>query len=204
MLTSIMLAKLIESATLKEMLFSSKKDTIFVCTSLDHDWFNWFFWGRYKKLVHHLLFPLFPVHALLFTMHCFTNSFLVTSECTMSVIVFFVTCNTWTYSSFLLGKDSPKICAAALELLHPLKLLSQNMHTAFLALPFPASLLFVTAKHCQRKYAAWLSSSCSRYALLMSSSLILWGKNWRKKYKPAAAWDSQIWTCTSWTWRQKF
>ena len=68
------------------------------------------------------------------------------------------------------------ICAAALEVLHPLKLLSQNMHTAFLAPPFLASVLFVTAKYCQTNYATSLFSGCSRFALSMSSSLITWKK----------------------------
>ena len=50
--------------------------------------------------------------------------------------------------------------------LHPLKHLSQNMHTAFLAQPFLASVLFVTAKCFQTKCAASLSSGSSRFALL--------------------------------------
>jgi hypothetical protein len=39
--------------------------------------------------------------------------------------------------------------AAALEVLHPLKFLSQNMQRAFLASPFLGSVLFVTVKYCQ-------------------------------------------------------
>ena len=61
-------------------------------------------------------------------------------------------------------------------MLDPLKLLSQNMHTAFLAPPFLASVLFVTAKYCQTNYATSLFSGCSRFALSMSSSLIMWKK----------------------------
>ena len=40
------------------------------------------------------------------------------------------------------------MCAAALEVLNPLKLLLQNMHTAFLAPPFLVSTWRVTAKYC--------------------------------------------------------
>ena len=61
---------------------------------------------------------------------------------------------------------------SALEVLHPLKFFSQNMHralhTAFLAQPFLASVLFVTAKYCQTKCASSFCSSCSRFALSMS------------------------------------
>ena len=70
----------------------------------------------------------------------------------------------------------PKICAAALEVLHPMKLLSQNMHTAFLAPPFLALVLFVTAKYSQTKCATSLFSGCSKFALSMSSSVITWKK----------------------------
>jgi hypothetical protein len=42
-----------------------------------------------------------------------------------------------------------KICAAALEVLQPLKDLSQNKQRAFLDPPFFAAVLFVTVKYCQ-------------------------------------------------------
>ena len=64
----------------------------------------------------------------------------------------------------------PKICAAALEVLHPVKLLSQNMHSAFLAPPFLVSVWFVSAKYCHTKCAASRSSGCSGFALSMSTS----------------------------------
>ena len=54
--------------------------------------------------------------------------------------------------------------------------LSQNMHTAFLAPPFLASVLFVPEKYCQTKNATLPFSGCSRFALSMSSSLIMWKK----------------------------
>ena len=49
-------------------------------------------------------------------------------------------------------RGCPKIWAAALEALHPLELLSQNIQIAFLAQPFLGSAWFVTAKYCQTKY----------------------------------------------------
>ena len=49
-----------------------------------------------------------------------------------------------------------KICATALDVLHPLELLSQNAQIAFLAPPFLASVWFVIAKCCQTKCGASL------------------------------------------------
>ena len=122
--------------------------------------FNWLFWGRYKKLVHHLLFPCFAEFAC-YTHH-FTDSFLGSSE---SVIVFVVNSNTWTYSSFFLGQDKTWI---HWSFCHK-KCMSQNMHTAFLVQPFLASVLFVNAKYCQTKCSTLFFSGCSRFSLLMSS-----------------------------------
>ena len=52
----------------------------------------------------------------------------------------------------------PKICATALEVLHPLNLLSHSAQIAFLGQSFSGSAWIVTAKYCQTLW--WLPSIC--------------------------------------------
>ena len=61
-------------------------------------------------------------------------------------------------------------------MLHPEAFVTKHAHCIFGA-AFLASVLFVTAKFCQTKCAISFFSGWSKFALLMSSLLIMWKKN---------------------------
>ena len=69
-------------------------------------------------------------------------------ECTAFVIIHFLYHYTWVFPALCWRKTGRiKICAGALEVLHPLKLVSQNIPTATLTPLFLAFARFETAKH---------------------------------------------------------
>jgi hypothetical protein len=65
------------------------------------------------------------------------------------------------------------MCAAALVVLHPLKVLSQNLQVAFLAPPSFAFDEFVTEKYCQI-YLEALSSCSGQGSSCQSYTKKLW------------------------------
>ena len=76
----------------------------------------------------------------------FMNATLLSASCYLITIFGIMPALSWPKTGH------PEIFAAALEVLHPLKLLSQNTQIAFLAQPFSGSALFVTGKYCQPYY----------------------------------------------------
>ena len=143
-----------------------------------------------------MLFALFPVHALLFTTHHFAIVFwavLSSRRLSLSFLQIGIHGRIPAFSWVKTGR--PKICAAALEVLNPLKLLSQNMHTALLV------RLSYIGVICNYKILldnmCCLASGCSRFNCRCHHRFFahLVGKNGKTRYKPFT--DSRILTHTS-------
>ena len=97
-----MLFSLKKDATLKEMLFSLKKDAIVVSicwnqTFIPLQKIQLIVWWEILE-VHHMLLHFFSLHTVFCT--CF-----LCIECTTPVIIIFVDHNSWMSSCFVLAQD---------------------------------------------------------------------------------------------------